>query len=1205
MKQIFYILLFLFVWAGAWGQAGRLHRLAGPDSTVFSTRSYANQYDNSTSGAVPTTQQAMLDSLAGFQSFADITSILAADPAVGFVLEDRATGVRYKVKSDTITGLPVDGIYQKNIGGGKYLIISNRHNFEFTNESIDSTVIKSIASNTDESTFKLSITDASSSDIVFSLPEQISSRKNITINVDDSSDKDIIISGNVSDGNYVFDSYIASDGENIVLPYTGSRYRLITNKINSFYDSDKPLDYKDIPDDYELYNDGLVGYNSGAADSLFVLTRKKSWNVKSNLIPLSSFFTHVSTPTWVGSPSLDWTREKINTPAIESDYSFKLTLLEDNLNQLANSYTFSTPAGDTIFGGREYNFSFYALIPNDQSKNVALTVRPGGSLDNALKVVMELDTSSVGEWRRYNAIVRASAVVDTFPTGRFWVSVSGDSSDYILIQDFQLTEGQYVQPYQKTHENPTINGGFNIVYKGVGDGRIYVDNVPNYYALNDNEVIQRAFNFARQTPKSPFYAYSTNLFNTVYIQKDKLLTETIARPEGINLESNYGAGNGFNDLSNHAVIFSDLQDSTKSLFTYVDEASDNVVSGATTKNVALKSLSRQRTFFLNEQLVDMLYQDIYIVTDSLSEYGIENISSVNSNLYNTFRRVEINEPRKAGLMLRGTPNFVIDCKFFRGGHAIHAESMTWVHGLVAEQQDLPVIRFNALTSFSWRDGYCEVNTTPFIQIDKATNIDIRGGLIGTVKAGNTGPPYLIALDSVYTGSISGIFAHGGIGNRISTTAATGHITINNTIGNNPTYTYPGPLSHESWDGIADSTKIVSWGNTSLGSVNDPSFWMPYLFYSTGFPDTSQLQEQLRLFKVRMDSLATITSSNVAGAASSTDNAIPRYNGITGKIIQNSGVTIDDNDVIEIGNTTFSDLGGIITKGGVRFFHDFEYGNNGTVTPDGFNLFLGRGAGNYTMGATATATAHSSFNTGIGQSTFANLTTGYRGTALGTSAGQSTTTGNNNTFVGYQAGGLNTTGGANVFIGSQAGYNNISGASNTMVGTSAGRFRSDGVTTVTTASSSVFVGNNTRAGSSDGTNQTVIGTGATSLGSNTAQIGNTSLDSIGLGAHVFDVSGTPTQGQTYVYNESTEHFEPTTLYTTGTATPTTDVSGQFNITHGLGVEPTHLDIGNKSATEYHFKYSCGSTTCTVTVTDGTGTDTVVPSTAISISWAAFR
>lgn len=82
-------------------------------------------------------------------------------------------------------------------------------------------------------------------------------------------------------------------------------------------------------------------------------------------------------------------------------------------------------------------------------------------------------------------------------------------------------------------------------------------------------------------------------------------------------------------------------------------------------------------------------------------------------------------------------------------------------------------------------------------------------------------------------------------------------------------------------------------------------------------------------------------------------------------------------------------------------------------------------------------------------------------------------------------------------------------------------------------------------------------------------------------------------------------DPSYFQATGTATPTTDLSGQFTINHGLGATPTHLSVGNLSGTEYNFEYSCGSTSCTVTVYDGTGTSTIVASTGISISWAAFR
>lgn len=42
---------------------------------------------------------------------------------------------------------------------------------------------------------------------------------------------------------------------------------------------------------------------------------------------------------------------------------------------------------------------------------------------------------------------------------------------------------------------------------------------------------------------------------------------------------------------------------------------------------------------------------------------------------------------------------------------------------------------------------------------------------------------------------------------------------------------------------------------------------------------------------------------VKGAASSTDNAIARFDGITGKVLQNSGVTIDDSSNITMGGYT--------------------------------------------------------------------------------------------------------------------------------------------------------------------------------------------------------------------------------------------------------------------------------------------------------------
>jgi len=75
-------------------------------------------------------------------------------------------------------------------------------------------------------------------------------------------------------------------------------------------------------------------------------------------------------------------------------------------------------------------------------------------------------------------------------------------------------------------------------------------------------------------------------------------------------------------------------------------------------------------------------------------------------------------------------------------------------------------------------------------------------------------------------------------------------------------------------------------------------------------------------KLRADLLTAESAKKVEGPASATDNAIPRYNLATGKLIQDSGVIIDDsdnitgvNDLTVIGTLTATDtnvLGSTIT-----------------------------------------------------------------------------------------------------------------------------------------------------------------------------------------------------------------------------------------------------------------------------------------------------
>ncbi|MGH8710127.1 MAG: beta strand repeat-containing protein [Burkholderiales bacterium] len=124
--------------------------------------------------------------------------------------------------------------------------------------------------------------------------------------------------------------------------------------------------------------------------------------------------------------------------------------------------------------------------------------------------------------------------------------------------------------------------------------------------------------------------------------------------------------------------------------------------------------------------------------------------------------------------------------------------------------------------------------------------------------------------------------------------------------------------------------------------------------------------------------------------------------------------------IRLENTTNTNQFGAINKGGIKFLHNFNYGNNGTVTTDGKNLFLGENAGNYTMGSTATIITEASGNVGIGSTALDSLTTGSNNFAAGLNAGTAITSGARNVLIGpatiAESTGQVTTGSNNISIG---------------------------------------------------------------------------------------------------------------------------------------------------------------------------------------------
>lgn len=209
------------------------------------------------------------------------------------------------------------------------------------------------------------------------------------------------------------------------------------------------------------------------------------------------------------------------------------------------------------------------------------------------------------------------------------------------------------------------------------------------------------------------------------------------------------------------------------------------------------------------------------------------------------------------------------------------------------------------------------------------------------------------------------------------------------------------------------------------------------------------------------------------------------------------------------NTTFASQTGIIYKGGSKFIHNFNYGNNGTVTTDGNNTFIGINAGNFTMGSTATVTYQASSNTAVGYQALMGNTIGYSNCAFGTNALVGNTSGNTNLAFGNNAlysnssGGANcafghaalfgnTTGNGNQAIGYAALYNLTSGGSNIAIGQNAGRYISGGVTANLTCATSIFIGNNSYPLADSQDNQIVIGYALVGAGTNTVSIGNSTV-----------------------------------------------------------------------------------------------------------------
>ena len=241
--------------------------------------------------------------------------------------------------------------------------------------------------------------------------------------------------------------------------------------------------------------------------------------------------------------------------------------------------------------------------------------------------------------------------------------------------------------------------------------------------------------------------------------------------------------------------------------------------------------------------------------------------------------------------------------------------------------------------------------------------------------------------------------------------------------------------------------------------------------------------------------------------------------------------------------------GIIYKDNKRWLYDFNPAHNGTVQPDGFNLFLGIEAGNLAMGSTALVADQASYNIGIGYQSLYFDTTGFENIGIGYRALYANTTGYDNVGIGYQALYTNTTGSYNIGIGYRAlyanttnhrnigigyralqanttGYDNVGigcrvlqanttgyknvgigyqalhlctvGFENIGIAFNAGSYQNDGSTPLLAAEGSIYIGHLAKSGSVPAggedviVNEIVIGHDATGNGGYTITLGDTNI-----------------------------------------------------------------------------------------------------------------
>jgi hypothetical protein len=324
------------------------------------------------------------------------------------------------------------------------------------------------------------------------------------------------------------------------------------------------------------------------------------------------------------------------------------------------------------------------------------------------------------------------------------------------------------------------------------------------------------------------------------------------------------------------------------------------------------------------------------------------------------------------------------------------------------------------------------------------------------------------------------------------------------------------------------------------------------------------------------------TGDVVGPASATDNAISRFDATTGKLIQNSLVTVSDTGAISapvdasISSLTVGRGAGAIGSNTALGITALAANTTGTEnTALGYRAAIATTTGaaitavgsgalfTNTTGSNNTAVGQNvlvfnttaSNNTAVGyQASFSN-TTGAFNSAFGAGALQANTTASENTAVGYQAGYSNTTGTALVALGYRAAYNNTTGSASTAVGYLSGFANTTGeitaigysaLTANTTGTFNTALGRNSLVSNTTGGNNTAVGRQA--LNGNTTASNNTAV------GYQAGYSGTTANSNVFVGAQAG--------YSVTTAAANTCVGGSTGYSLTTGVRNTFVGVSNQ-------------------------------------------